>query len=180
MILTSNAPDSLHPALVRPGRVDMKIYLGNACTEVLVKMFKHIFVVTPQESSNPSSAVQIKQIEELAQEFAALVPSENLTPAEVQSHLMMHRGHPEAAVANAKQWANGLIEMKARGVNIATQDIEPSAGDVGEGAKIEEDNSEDLEEDCVAPAVQSRMSHRGQKMARKANHGEGSTKKMSK
>ena len=103
VIMTSNNPDSLDPAMVHPGRIDMKVYLGNASTEVLATMFKHIFIRKSQECDDKASAIRNEYISRLAGTFASSVPSDVLGPAEVQGYLMVHRNDPETAVQKAKQ-----------------------------------------------------------------------------
>ncbi|KAK3711658.1 hypothetical protein LTR37_009434 [Vermiconidia calcicola] len=119
LIMTSNTPDSLDPALVRPGRIDMKTYFGNASTEVLIDMFKHVFTKSPSEPARSDAAQEDLVINDMANHFAADIPSEALSPAEIQGYLMIHRNDPAAAVENAAGWAAQLIETKARGANVS-------------------------------------------------------------
>lgn len=132
LIMTSNLPDSLDAALVRPGRIDRKIYLGNACTEVLCKLFKHIFARTDDDQ------VQTDRISAFSQAFSAAVEPEQFTPAEVQNYLMSHNNDPEAAVANAKQWAVELLAVKRSGKNVASPETAPKVAD--STTKVESDN----------------------------------------
>ena len=130
VIMTSNSPEALDPAMIRPGRIDVKTYFGNASREVLANMFKHIFVRNPVESAQrkdvhidkTSSVPNDNYIGELATDFASSVPSDMFSPAEVQGYLMAHRNDPEDAVQEAKSWASKLLEMKARGENVSMPD----------------------------------------------------------
>jgi SpoVK/Ycf46/Vps4 family AAA+-type ATPase len=43
IIMTSNHPEKLDPALIRPGRINRKIYMGNLAVAEAVAMTKHYF-----------------------------------------------------------------------------------------------------------------------------------------
>ena len=118
VIITTNAPESLDPALVRPGRRDMKVGLGNAYTEVLAKMLNRLFAHDSKGGGEAKADTRYKHIEKLANSFSSLVPSEMLTSAEVQCFLMTHRDDPAQAGAKAEQWAAELIETKSSGKNV--------------------------------------------------------------
>jgi chaperone BCS1 len=45
-----------------------------------------------------------ERIIELSHEFAALVPADTFSPAEVQGFLLEHKRFPERAVAHAVEW----------------------------------------------------------------------------
>jgi chaperone BCS1 len=47
--LTSNAPDSLDPALVRPGRCDHKVLFGYTSEEISTQLFQHLYTKRPDE-----------------------------------------------------------------------------------------------------------------------------------
>jgi len=49
LLMTSNAPDSLDPALVRSGRCDRQALFGYAGREVCEKLFTHIYTKLPSE-----------------------------------------------------------------------------------------------------------------------------------
>ena len=118
-IMTSNTPDSLDPALIRPGRIDRKVLFGYASAEVTAKLFIHIFEKAPEEAIEGEEQNKKHDIKALSQQFAEAVPPNQLTPAEVQGFLLVHREDPVAAVAQAKEWAEQLLETKAKGANVA-------------------------------------------------------------
>ena len=88
LFLTTNHPDRLDPALIRPGRVDRKIELGHATSDQARRLFLWFYQgchLTPSRLS------------ELADLFATQVPGGKICMAAIQEHLLRHRDEPEAA-----------------------------------------------------------------------------------
>lgn len=106
LIATTNSPDSLDPALLRPGRIDMKILFGNATAEVTECLFAHIF---EDPSDRERSACDVAQ---MARKFAALVPEDALTPAEIQNFLLRHREDPFRALEGVEEWVQETLAVK--------------------------------------------------------------------
>jgi mitochondrial chaperone BCS1 len=73
--MTTNHLSDLDPALIRPGRADRHLYLGNATTEQISGMLRRFF---PEASS--------------VGELANRVPSHSLSMARVQEFLVARRG----------------------------------------------------------------------------------------
>ena len=119
--MTSNAPDSLDPALVRPGRYDQKVHFGYVSEEVCIKLFEHLYTKTPDELlEGETSASALYDIAQLAKHFARAIPSDGkISPAEVQGYLMVHRADPMAAAEGARGFVKDIIEVKARNKNVA-------------------------------------------------------------
>lgn len=78
-VMTSNHPEVLDPALVRPGRVDLKIELGLCTREMLDVMYDMFY------PGMPAPKVPL--------------PANKLSPATVSSAYLTHRNDPDAAHA---------------------------------------------------------------------------------
>jgi chaperone BCS1 len=84
VIMTSNHPDQLDPALIRPGRIDKKLMLGFMTAPDVVDMLEHYFQVTLTD--NQSKRVT-KAIEGCPNEGTAQL---NLTPAQIEQLTAEH------------------------------------------------------------------------------------------
>lgn len=122
LCMTSNSPDSLDAALVRPGRCDRKILFGYVCPEVTAKLFTNIYTTASDEVfKDEKNSADEYDIPAMAAQFASKIPvNAAITPAECQAWLLANRLDPVAAVDGAEQWAKEIIENKLRGANVAT------------------------------------------------------------
>ena len=69
--LTTNAPDSLDPALIRPGRCDYKVLFGYASEEISTQLFEHLYTKRPDELVEGETSVsEDHDIPAMAQAFA--------------------------------------------------------------------------------------------------------------
>lgn len=100
LVMTTNYPENLDPALIRPGRVDKKIAFSYADRAVAQDLFSYIYGTLSD------------RIASLAREFASYVPEHKLTPAEIQGYLLLHKGSPENAVKGAKDWIHNVSEKQ--------------------------------------------------------------------
>lgn len=81
LLLTTNHPELLDPALVRPGRIDRQITFSSASGDQARRLCLRFF---PQR-------------EALATTFAAKYGGRGLSMADLQGHLLRHRDAPEEA-----------------------------------------------------------------------------------
>jgi len=149
--MTSNAPDNLDPALIRPGRCDQKVLFGYANEEICIKLFEDLYTKTPDELvEGETNASTQHNVAQLARTFASAIPSGGkISPAEVQGYLMIHRRDPLAAVAGARTFAKDIIEVKAREKNVAehANEIEKNGNSAAEfgSENLPDRNTEDIE-----------------------------------
>lgn len=92
LFLTTNHPERLDPALVRPGRVDRSLYLGNTTCDQARRLFLWFYA---------AGAAPGPELSRLAREFGSCIPEGSVCMAAIQEHLLRHRTDPEAAVRAA-------------------------------------------------------------------------------
>ncbi|KAH8009502.1 hypothetical protein HPB51_018148 [Rhipicephalus microplus] len=84
----------LDPALIRPGRVDVREFVGPASDHQLAALFRRFY---PQEGEADAGAF----VQAVRQEFG-LMP---LSMALVQGYFLFHKDDPRSAVRNVAQMA---------------------------------------------------------------------------
>ncbi|XMA08461.1 hypothetical protein WAI453_001252 [Rhynchosporium graminicola] len=102
VIMTSNFAHKLDKALIRPGRIDRQVYLGYTSPPTARLMFLRIF--PPDSNSATPSHLNKQDLAKLATEFASYIPTDMLTPAEFQGHLIIYRDSAAEAVKETKTW----------------------------------------------------------------------------
>ena len=132
LIMTSNCPDKLDPALVRPGRIDMKVEFTLATKSQIKDIFLRMYapvqryislgigykandaaIKTIQKIRNPI-AFERDELEPLANDFAELVPDRKFSPAEVQNFLIARKKDPSKAVAEVELWVEAELDIKKK------------------------------------------------------------------
>ncbi|KAF2127372.1 P-loop containing nucleoside triphosphate hydrolase protein [Dothidotthia symphoricarpi CBS 119687] len=111
LIMTSNHPDALDPALLRPGRIDKNIYFGNMNKAAAKSIFLRLI---GQSALAHDAAFTMSQIEEDAAEFAEKVPPNVFTPAQVQNFLHGCRGNPQKALKEIDAWVEENLKSGRR------------------------------------------------------------------
>ncbi|KAF2744342.1 putative mitochondrial chaperone bcs1 [Sporormia fimetaria CBS 119925] len=124
LIMTTNHIERLDPALIRPGRVDMKLELYLADEDMINQLF-HFVYNHPSKTNTPDSEgilhqpgqegfVEDCELLHLGQEFVAKVPKLEFSPAEILSLLVANKHSPRHAIANVVAWMEKLKDEKTK------------------------------------------------------------------
>lgn len=101
LIMTSNNPDALDGALLRPGRVDKKVYFGNMTKSAGRSIFMRLI---GRSALAHDAAFTMAEVEMYADQFADKVPENTFTPAEIQNFLQGCRNDPLKALREIDAW----------------------------------------------------------------------------
>jgi mitochondrial chaperone BCS1 len=112
LIMTSNDPDALDPALTRPGRIDKKVYFGKLGKAASKSIFMRLM---GRFASTRDTTLPMDVIEKHADEFADRMPANVFTPAEIQNFLQACRGDPIKALKGIDDW---LTEQDSSGTDV--------------------------------------------------------------
>ncbi|KAE8150288.1 hypothetical protein BDV25DRAFT_113763 [Aspergillus avenaceus] len=123
LVMTTNHPEKLDAALLRPGRVDLSIEFGYAASTDIHELFSAIYSTLEGDLRSPR-AKRIKEaqvaakvpwhryshseIADLADRFTARVPEGELTAAEIQGYLLNYKRNPEGAIDGVQEWVESV------------------------------------------------------------------------
>ncbi|KAK5940214.1 hypothetical protein PMZ80_007634 [Knufia obscura] len=103
VIMTTNCPEALDPALTRPGRIDYKVEFHNVDNFIARKQFLRMTATNDK----------LKH-EKLADDFAAMIPKGQLSPAELQGFLLGCGSSAQTAVDGASAWVEKTLAEKEK------------------------------------------------------------------
>jgi chaperone BCS1 len=137
LIMTTNHPEHLDPALVRPGRVDYQIEFKLATRHSIEHMFRNLFcdappVIETNYEDSETGALEASHsgeisvllgddqalshskvdMEQLAGTFAEKIPELSFSPAEIQGYLLCHKYSPLDAVTEVDSWVHKITTEK--------------------------------------------------------------------
>lgn len=126
LIMTTNTPEQLDAALIRPGRVDLQVAFTLATRCQIRETFMRMYSQTSEEQTTgrriPSSKlrpvskiIDPRRLEEMAKEFAEQLPADKFSPAEIQGYLLMRKKDPQRALDDLARWRDEALESKKKG-----------------------------------------------------------------
>ena len=107
LVLTTNFPEKLDSALIRPGRVDIKVNFTMATRSQICELFTRMY----SHDDHPC-ALATSQLKETAEKFAAGLDENFFTPAEVQGFLLTRKTDPMKALEEVEAWKNQVVNAK--------------------------------------------------------------------
>ena len=150
LIMTTNHPEKLDAALIRPGRVDRKVEFKLAMKEQIRELFVRMYaaenevvssgkimspVMNGHAKKDELEAMSRETLETLAGEFAGYTPDGTFTPAEVQNLLMRFKKHPRAALREVEMLVETTLEEKRKLEEGGDEDDEEAGKEAGRGVK---------------------------------------------
>lgn len=116
LIMTTNAPESLDKALVRPGRIDMHVEFELPSREELRELFVSMYSDI-DENGQPTVQrdIGLENLTEMANLFAQALPEKTLSMAAVQGFLLHYKRDPMGAVEEAERWAEEMVRKVSKG-----------------------------------------------------------------
>ena len=104
IFMTTNHIDRLDPALIRPGRVDMKVLLENASEHQILSMFDRFYVIRGKVQSQTDSFIVKGEDPSTAQDFLKEMKRRGMvgivSTATLQGHFVRYRDDPVTAIKN--------------------------------------------------------------------------------
>lgn len=104
LFMTTNHIEHLDEALIRPGRIDKKVYFKLASKDMTAQLFRTVFAQMPDAHKHSKEEINGEIIESLANDFAARVPEKIFSPALVLSYLLERKSSPVSAVSGVGDW----------------------------------------------------------------------------
>ncbi|KAL0945597.1 hypothetical protein HGRIS_014754 [Hohenbuehelia grisea] len=125
-IATTNYVDRLDPALMRPGRIDVRVKYNLATKQQAAMLFTRFFPASRFNGSaskdDTSEKREIHDIPTLAAQFASSFPEHEFTTAELQGYLLPRKARPREAAEGIIAWvAHERSERAARAARDAAR-----------------------------------------------------------
>ncbi|PLB52085.1 P-loop containing nucleoside triphosphate hydrolase protein, partial [Aspergillus steynii IBT 23096] len=101
LIMTTNVPESLDRALIRPGRVDLHVKFELPGREEFKELFRSVYTGLEEFEEKECPG---RDLEELGVRFSKQLPENHFSVADVLGYLLQYKLHPEQACDNIAEW----------------------------------------------------------------------------
>ncbi|KAL4816560.1 BCS1 N terminal-domain-containing protein [Aspergillus spinulosporus] len=106
LVMTTNHPEKLDPALVRPGRIDLSIAFGYSTTSDIKELFSAIY-------STLEGDLRVSPTERLSPKLRAKMAKRSLTSDSTnntKANIVIHKGASKFSEAQIRVWAAAFAE----------------------------------------------------------------------
>ena len=114
LLMTTNCPESLDPALTRAGRVDVNIEFKLADSTQIRDHFCQWYKVRSSIADTDNIEEENEEVARIAEKFAARVPEYKLSPAELQIYFLLHKKSAQDALDGVTAWVEEQLSKKAK------------------------------------------------------------------
>jgi len=107
LVMTTNHPQKLDEALVRPGRVDFQVTFARCNRYQTKEIFKRMYSESANFSDNVTTEgiPECKELDALAQSFADHIENDMFSPADIQGFLLKRKEDARKAAKEIEEWA---------------------------------------------------------------------------
>ncbi|KAJ6562735.1 P-loop containing nucleoside triphosphate hydrolase protein [Mycena vulgaris] len=118
---TTNHIENLDSALIRAGRMDVKIQYKFADSTQIQQVFKRFFPLPDQDNAEDEESERVAspfpqysetELEGYAAEFSRAIPAETYSIAQIQGYLLTKKRNPGGAVQGVEAWVKAQAEEK--------------------------------------------------------------------
>ncbi|KAL7811727.1 BCS1 N terminal domain-containing protein [Trichoderma aethiopicum] len=147
LIMTTNKPEALDEALIRPGRVDVQVRFSNASSTQAGELFHRMYETSHQTESTKETkraskeeeaakksnerlaakhdteeldGITAEEMERIAEEFGRRIPEGVLSPAEIQGFLLKRKKCPRRALEEVSDWVTATLRQKEANLKVLT------------------------------------------------------------
>ncbi|KAF3912039.1 Paraplegin [Orbilia brochopaga] len=110
LVMTTNHPEKLDPALKRSGRVDVAVEFKLAAKPQMIKLFMNMYANKYDIESNNTE----EDLRAAAEQFGDKLPDDTFSPAEIQGFLMVRRGDYRDALEGVEKWRDDVLAKRER------------------------------------------------------------------
>lgn len=125
--MTTNKPDELDEALVRSGRISVRVGFQKTKLDQSKDIFLRMFAKKQKSGTDnaqvgdgnkptatPRLALSEAHLQDLAKTFAASLPENEFSPADLQDYLLTHKEDPQRAVDQVEAWKTKELAERAK------------------------------------------------------------------
>jgi chaperone BCS1 len=121
LIMTTNKPEKLDEALIRSGRISVRVAFEKATSEQARDIFMRMYwheedsrEKSKSEKGAKATTVEYAHLETLARQFGELIPDYIFSPADLQDFLLTRRKDPQRAIDELEEWKVKTVEERAK------------------------------------------------------------------
>ena len=122
LFMSTNAPEALDEALIRAGRIDVRVEFKFADSDQIRQIFTSMYKPrtrsvedlneVDQQREDENAEKELAGVNTLAEKFVKLVPEYQFSPAQLQGYFLLHKTSAQSAVDNVEKWICDEVQRK--------------------------------------------------------------------
>ncbi|KAH0532927.1 hypothetical protein TsFJ059_001558 [Trichoderma semiorbis] len=143
LIMTTNKPEALDEALIRPGRVDVQVKFSNASSVQAGELFHRMYEASRHNETSKAAiaegqadksneqpvakddteeleGITAEEMKTISEEFGRRIPEGVFSPAEIQGFLLKRKKVPRRALDEVSEWVEATMRQKEANSKVST------------------------------------------------------------